>query len=126
MKQPDAQGLLSGTTVSFFGPAYNAAKADVLLGYLQDRDAATNPQNIVLTLQNHIADPVGGWIGGNPATGGVIPEGSNWIIQAVRAMAGQKDTSHNCYGASPETCSGLWGGPGKKPVSVIINSNGRN
>ncbi|WP_342316327.1 hypothetical protein [Lysobacter sp. FW306-1B-D06B] len=47
---PSANGLLSGTTVSFFGPACNAAAADALLSHLQNRDSWTNPQEGVLNV----------------------------------------------------------------------------
>lgn len=112
-KMPGAEGILSGTTVSFFGPAYNAAKADQILGFLQDRNAISDPaqrQEMVLTLQNHIADPIGRLIGGNPATGGTIPEGSTSLWEMIRAGTGQKDTSHNCYGvpSSDSNCGAMW------------------
>ncbi|WP_133264757.1 hypothetical protein [Xanthomonas oryzae] len=108
-KMPDASGLLSKTTVSFFGPAYNAKKADVILSFLQNRDAQDDPDSMVLTLQNHMADPVGRLIGGNPATGGTIPDGSSLIAEMMRALLGGKDTSHNCYGAGyGPNCGRLW------------------
>ncbi|OLG52317.1 hypothetical protein BXO8_00470, partial [Xanthomonas oryzae pv. oryzae] len=96
-KMPDAPGLLSKTTVSFFGPAYNAKKADDILSFLQNREVQGDPESMVLTLQNHMADPVGRLIGGNPATGGTIPEGSNFMLEILRALGGS-GTSHNCYG----------------------------
>ncbi|AOS16548.1 hypothetical protein ATY45_20690 [Xanthomonas oryzae pv. oryzae] len=85
-KMDDASGLLSKTTVSFFGPAYNAKKADDILSYLQNREAQDDPQSMVLTLQNHMADPVGRLIGGNPATGGTIPEGSSLIAEILKVF----------------------------------------
>jgi filamentous hemagglutinin len=119
---------LSNTTVGFFGPAFNANDADVLLGYLQNRNAANNPKELALMLQNHIADPVGGIIGGNSATGGSIPDGSNRLIQALRAAMGKENTSHNCYGDAPSACSSFWiGSPNKKPISEPVdNKNGAN
>ena len=51
-------------------------QADALLSYLQNRSAVADSEqrhNMVLTLQNHVADPVGGIIGWNPSTGGTIP-----------------------------------------------------
>ena len=111
------QGLLSGTTVSFFGPAYNAAAADTLLAGLQNRDVAANPNAMILTYQNHIADPVGRWIGWNPATGGTIPEGSSWFEEVRRALGGT-NTSHSCYGVGPDQCKPLWiDQPGANPLS---------
>jgi filamentous hemagglutinin len=89
----------------------------VLLGYLQNRDASINPQNMVLTLQNHIADPVGGWIGGNPSTGGTIPGGSSNIKELINALLGKENTSHNCYGnANSSACNDLWGRSSGAPV----------
>ncbi|RBJ36563.1 hemagglutinin repeat-containing protein, partial [Xanthomonas oryzae] len=109
-KMDDASGLLSKTTVSFFGPAYNAKKADDILSYLQNREAQDDPQSMVLTLQNHMADPVGRLIGGNPATGGTIPEGSSLIAEILKVLGGEA-TVHNCYGASANrACRDLWGG----------------
>jgi filamentous hemagglutinin len=122
-KLPGSEGMLSDTTVSFFGPAYNAAKADKILSFLQDRDAINDPakrQEMVLVLQNHVADPVGRIIGRNPATGGTIPEGSTSLWEMIRAATGQKDTSHNCYGASKSAaCGDFWRDfPSRMPVSV--------
>ncbi|MFT5534894.1 MAG: filamentous hemagglutinin [Candidatus Paceibacteria bacterium] len=112
-KEEQAQGSISKTTVSFFGPAYNAKKADGLLSILQDRAAMDNMQaqmESVLTLQNHVADPVGIILGGNPATGGTIPENSTALTEMIRAATGKPDTSHNCYGSTnnrPE-CGPFW------------------
>lgn len=127
------QGILSATTVSFFGPAYNAYQADSLLSYLQNRSAVTDPvqqQSMVLTLQNHIADPVGGGIliGNNPSTEGTIPTGSSSLCEIWRAITGQKNTSHNCYGASgSEACARLWKDTkGKEGISIPINTINEN
>ncbi|WP_241846819.1 hemagglutinin repeat-containing protein [Xanthomonas oryzae] len=125
-KMPDASGLLSNTTVSFFGPAYNAKKADDILSYLQNREAQDDPESMVLTLQNHMADPVGRLIGGNPATGGTIPEGSSIIAEMMRALLGLSSTSHNCYGSggNSKRCADLWSNspfeiPKSTPVNII-------
>jgi filamentous hemagglutinin len=111
IKEDNAQGSLSDTTITFFGPAYNAKKADDLLSVLQNRtamDSATQASE-VLKLQNHIADPIGVLIGGNPATGGSIPEGSSMLQEMLRAATGQDVTSHNCYGKSHDlTCQNFW------------------
>jgi filamentous hemagglutinin len=69
---------------------------------------------------NHVADPVGRFIGSNPPTGGIIPEGSSWLGQASRAITGQKNSPHNC----PPTLAGcgfLWGtsSSGWVPVSTV-------
>lgn len=109
---PNAQGSLSGTTVNFFGPAYNAQQADGLLSNLQNRSAMPEEQQpgAVLHYTNHVADPVGGLIGGNPPTGGTIPEGSSELKEGVRAATGQDDTSHNCYGdiGKKPDCREFW------------------
>ncbi|AMP13302.1 hemagglutinin repeat-containing protein [Collimonas pratensis] len=123
--QPGAQGSLSDTLVHFYGPAYNAVKADNILGNLQNRDAisdSTQKNNMVLTYENNIADPVGRLIGGNPATGGTIPDGSSILFQALRAATGQPVTSHNCYGASgSESCGKFWqDSPTMTPVPQAV------
>jgi len=117
----NSSGLLSGSTVSFFGPAYNAAAADALLSHLQNRDSWANPQEGVLTLQNHQNDIVGGWIGLNPSTGGVTPSQSNSAWEMLRVLGGE-DTPHNCYGVAGPGCTELWqGSPGNQSVPVPIN-----
>lgn len=111
--EPNAQGSLKATTINFFGPAYNAQQADKLLSNLQDRQSLPVDQQpaTVLQFQNHAADPVGGLIGGNPATGGTIPEGSGIAREAVRAATGQPNTVHNCYGMSRDAaCTKFWDG----------------
>lgn len=118
---PNSKGLLSGTTVSFLGPAYNAAAADDLLSYLQDRPSWVDPQSGVLTLQNHSNDLVGRLIGNNPVTGGVTPQGKSTIWEMLRVLGG-KNTPHNCYGAAAVACSKLWeGSPGNMSVPIPIN-----
>jgi filamentous hemagglutinin len=119
---PDSKGMLSGTTISFLGPAYNAAAADDLLSYLQDRPSLQNPEASVLTLQNHSNDLVGRLIGNNPATGGVTPEGKSTIWEFLRVLGGT-DTAHNCYAAAAGAgCSKLWeGSPGNMSLPIPIN-----
>ena len=118
---PDSSGLLSDTTVGFFGPAYNAAAADALLSHLQNRNDWVNPQDGVLTLQNHTNDIVGGWIGLNPSTGGVTPEGGNTAWEMARVLGGT-NTSHNCYSSGEEGCRGLWmDQPDRQSAPVPIN-----
>ena len=115
---PNSQGSLSNTNINFYGPAYNAQQADNLLAPLQDRanmPAAQQP-GAVLQMQNHFADPVGGLIGGNPGTGGTIPEGSSAAGQAIRAVTLQPNTVHNCYGKSAnDGCANLWRDTGNFP-----------
>ena len=105
----DSAGSLSGTNIHFFGPAYNAAKADDLLSYLQNRDAMSiaDQQKMILEMQNHFADPVGTLIGGNPGTGGTIPIGSNILIETIRALGGE-NTVHNCYNSASKACQQFW------------------
>ncbi|WP_240669210.1 hemagglutinin repeat-containing protein [Dyella sp. M7H15-1] len=130
-KMPGAEGILSGTTISFFGPAYNAGKADQILSFLQDRKAIADPaqrQDMVLALQNHIADPVGRFIGGNPATGGTNPEGSATLWEMIRAGTGQPNSSHNCYGApvGPNSCGNFWKeSPEQQPISIPVDEAGK-
>lgn len=111
-KLPDAKGMLKGTTIDFFGPAYNAEKADKLLAYLQDRDSVTDPEErakMAIRMENHFLDPIGRWVGGNPGTGGVIPKGENMITVVMKAATGRPNTSHNCYGkGEAEGCGELW------------------
>jgi len=96
---PDAKGSLSHATVNFFGPAYNAAQADILLSGLQNRSSMPKEMQseMVLKYQNHIADPVGRFVGNNPPTGGTVPQDRSVLIEMVRAATGQIDTSHNLY-----------------------------
>ncbi|SON96082.1 MULTISPECIES: hemagglutinin repeat-containing protein [Xanthomonas] len=117
----DSAGLLRETKVNFLGPAYNAGAADNLLAYLQDRGSWSNPQDGVLTLQNHANDFVGIFSGLNPVTGGVTPEGGSSLWELLRVMGG-KNTPHNCYGAAPAECAPLWiGSPENRSVPVPIN-----
>src|SRR5690606_37743729 len=112
------------------GPAYNASDADVLLSQLQNRNSAVNnvgSDAMRLTMQNHRADPIGRFIGGNPATGGTIPEGGSFVKELFRALSGKKDTSHNCYGIlrGKNNCGPLWEDSGRSiPRSVPIERRG--
>lgn len=127
-KNGNSLGSLSETIINFYGPAYNAAKADALLSTLQNRDSVTNLDQInamVLQLQNHIADPVGGLIGNNPSTGGTIPIGSSSFLEAINAVTGEAVTAHNCYGASSNPdCAIFWDGglPVLRPIRVYSES----
>jgi filamentous hemagglutinin len=99
---------------------------------LQDRNTiadSTQRQNMVLTPQNNIADPVGRLIGGNPPTDGTIPDGTTLLEQMLRAATGQKDTSHNCYGnpMAPNNCGGFWmNSPDKKAITLPVNMEGKD
>ncbi len=52
--------------------------------------------------------PIGGWIGQNPITGGTIPQKSSLANERYRALAGEKNTSHNCYMSVSEECAPFW------------------
>ncbi|MDR2239545.1 MAG: hypothetical protein LBE33_03815 [Zoogloeaceae bacterium] len=108
--QDNAQGILSGTTVYFFGSPYNVQKADGLLSVLQNRPEGEAGQSMVLQYQNHAADPIGILLGRNPATGGTIPEGSNVLWEMLRAATGQANTSHNSYGIGNNEAREFWNG----------------
>jgi filamentous hemagglutinin len=111
LKQDNSTGLLGKTTVDFFGPAYNAADADKILSQLQNRDAVTDPflkAAMELRYETHKADFVGTIVGGNPATGGTIPDGSS-LLKEMKRILGDANTVHSCYGASsPNDCKPLW------------------
>ncbi len=118
--QANTQSGLSGTTINFFCPAYNAEKADGILSILQNRDGVLDPKKqneMVLQMQNHFADPVGRLIGNNPGTGGTIPEGSSTLVEAIRVLGGEI-TVHNCYGKSEnDACRERWNdSPNNQPV----------
>jgi filamentous hemagglutinin len=114
-------GRLSGTTVSFLGPAYNAATADHLLAQLQDRKSREVPQDGVLTLQSHANDLVGRFIGKSPITGGGTPDDSSSLWEKLRVLGGT-NTPHNCYGAEPKGCERLWeGASGLQSAPIPIN-----
>ncbi|EGI76233.1 hypothetical protein, partial [Hylemonella gracilis] len=101
-------GRSPGLDVNFFGPAFNAEFADGLLSKLQGAAAATQNERSV-HFQNHAYDPIGTFVGGNPPSGGVVPEGSSGFNEVTRSIGGS-DTSHNCYGglSSRPSCGQLW------------------
>ena len=106
-----ATGALTNTTINLYGSAYNALKADSLLAPLQNRDTVTDVNllnSMVIHQQTHQADFVGYLVGGNPATGGTIPEGSSFMQETLRILGGA-NTAHSCYG-SPDSsrCTSLW------------------
>jgi filamentous hemagglutinin len=118
----NARGGLGDTTINFFGPAYNAEKADEILSVLQNRSSVdpADQARMVLQLQNHMADPVGGFIGNNPDTGGTIPSNSSWIKEVMNVLGGEF-TTHNCYANGDPRCKDFWGGsitgkPVMKPI----------
>ena len=107
--------------MNFYGAAYNAEKADSILSNLQNRDTITDFSQLngmVIQTQTHKADPVGRLVGGNPETGGTIPDGSSVAKEVVNVLGGD-NTVHNCYGKSDAVqCSDFWnsGFPALKPV----------
>lgn len=105
LNMKDPVGRLSGTTVSFLGPAYNAATADHLLAQLQDRKSWEVPQDGVLTLQNHANDLVGRFIGKNPITGGVTPDDSSSLWEKLRVLGGT-DTPQTAVVMHPRPVEG--------------------
>ena len=62
-----------------------------------DTMSADQQSNAVLRYMSHVADPIGGIVGWNDATGGTIPMGSNPVLERLRAATGQENTSHNLY-----------------------------
>ncbi|MDR1163489.1 MAG: hypothetical protein LBM17_06625 [Candidatus Accumulibacter sp.] len=50
---------------------------------------------------------IGTWLGGNPATGGALPEGTNSVFEFFKIFYGDF-TPHNCYGSAPVGCAGYW------------------
>ena len=118
-KQENSTGSLSATSISLYGPAYNSAKADGILRDLQKRDAMTDREKkvaAVLKFQNHRADLIGRFIGGNPSSGGTIPAGSSVLAEAFKVLFGD-NTAHNCYGHGGAACQVFWNNdPGKQPV----------
>ena len=113
--EPNAKGSASGTTVNFYGPAANVQNTDAVLGTLQGRSTMTPEQQQAATLhyECHVGDPVCSslFVGNNAPTGGTIPEGSSAIKEEARAATGQKNTTHNCYGADASKaseCARFW------------------
>jgi filamentous hemagglutinin len=105
-------GSLTNTTLYLFGSAYNALKADNLLAPLQNRDSITDTNllnSMVVQQQTHQADFVGYLLGGNPATGGTIPEDSSFMKETMRVLGGA-NTVHSCYMNGGVDCEKLWGG----------------
>ena len=110
-EESDSAGRASNTTVNFFGPAANAKETDNTLAQLQGRDSIDDTEkreSLILKMQNHVGDPIGTVIGGNPATGGTIPSGSSVVKEQFNAVQGKDNTTHNCYGTAPPECSEIW------------------
>ena len=118
-------GVLADTRMNFVGSAYNALQADNLLGNLQGRDLLTDVEtlnNMVVQQQTHQVDFVGHVLGGNPATGGTIPEGSSFIDETLNIFSGAH-TVHSCYGGGAKECRSRWGNniPEYVPVNTYTN-----
>jgi filamentous hemagglutinin len=103
-QNPDRAGALSATTIKLIGPAQNVENAVQLYKKLQGSSFGDGSG---LTYENHIADPIGRWVGLNAPTGGSLPESKLWLLEMLRAGGGRQTTSHNCYGAAPEACRGF-------------------
>lgn len=122
----NSAGQLGKTTINFFGPAEDVVKADYNLSILQNRNSMTNVNEYndsILHIQNHVSDPVGGWIivGNNSATGVTNRVGVSWFSEALNALGG-KYTVHNCYGVGDAACRSFWmdsknNMPALKPVT---------
>ena len=109
-------GSMSNTNIYLYGPAANAQNMAGQLSYTSG--GAVD----YVYLQNHNADFVGSWLGGNPSGGyNQIPEKSSYIGQMLYivggAWAGEK-TVHSCYGNGGDACTKPYG----LPVTQIINS----
>jgi len=97
-----ANGILTGTDINLYGPAYSAQKtANMLYGL-------SNGVKNYVNLQNHADDFVGMLIGGNPATYSTRPEGSNKLSEGVRMIL-DDESVHNCYGNGRGTCEKTYG-----------------
>ncbi|KIH84136.1 hemagglutinin repeat-containing protein [Pseudomonas batumici] len=111
MRDSSNIGILSGTSMNFFGAAYGVEKADKLLGVLQDRGSFSfeaQREAMALQYQIHAFDPVGRFpVGNNPGTGGTIPDGSNRVWEWLKVLGGE-NTVHNCYGHGGDTCKPFW------------------
>ena len=101
--------LRKGTSINFYGPAYNAQKAANQL------DTLSGGEKTVVKLQNHEKDFVGRVLGGNEATWETIPEGSNTVKEWVNILRDKESTTHSCYGLGSATCEQDYG------VSVTKN-----
>jgi filamentous hemagglutinin len=130
--EQNSSGILSNTTMTFYGPAFNAQEADGLLGQLQLRDKKDPAvqASYELKLQNHVADIVGGANGHNPGTGGVIPEGSSAFVEKLKVMFGDV-TVHNCYGRGSADCRKYWKDspstvPESRPISSLNKDKGNH
>jgi len=99
-----ANGILTGTDINLYGPAYSAQNtANMLYGL-------SNGVKNYVSLQNHADDFVGVLIGGNPATYSTRPEGGNKLSEGVRMFT--KDRSvHNCYQKGSDSCRERYGEP---------------
>ncbi|WP_412548626.1 hemagglutinin repeat-containing protein [Pseudomonas sp. MWU13-2105] len=126
MRDPSNIGILSDTSMNFFGAAYGVEKADKLLGALQGRDSFSlqaQRDSMALQYQIHNYDPVGRIpVGLNPGTGGTIPPGSNAVWEVLRVLGGD-NTVHNCYGNGGVACRAYWeDSPTGKPHFVQVKS----
>jgi filamentous hemagglutinin len=113
LKDQENNGVLSNTSIHYFGPADHAQDAANQL------DTLSNGQQNYVELQNHKDDFVGGLIGNNQATYGKTPDGSNKLKETLNIFTGDH-TAHSCYGANPPPeCKGYG-----TPQTLRIYSNG--
>jgi len=115
-------GVLSNTSIHYFGPADHAQDAANQLNQL------SNSRSNYVELQNHNVDVVGGGFlfGNNPVTYGEIPDSSNTFNETLNMLnigSGDHDhTVHNCYGANSDPQCKPYG----VPKTLRIYSNGSN
>jgi len=108
------QGSKGGTTnVNLFGPAYNAQDAANTVNQV------SNGAGQVKQSTNNY-DFIGRILGGNPGTGGTIPEGSSVLEEAIRTLGGTA-TVHNCYGAGRPECGDRFGKDYVAPPLVPVS-----
>lgn len=106
----DTQGMLSGTEIKLFGPAYSAEKMASQLKVLSGGNKTS------VQLENHISDFVGRLIGGNEPTYGKNPDGSNTFLQWIHIF-GESPTAHSCYGEGKAGCKEGYGVPESKRIN---------
>jgi len=93
------EGMLSNTSINFYGPAFNALNAANMLNRLSNGNQAG------VRLENHNDDIVGRWIGRNPSSGfEKVPDGSSGGLEKFRVVFGKGPTVHGCYGSGKIGC----------------------
>lgn len=103
-------GVLNDTNIKLVGSAFSVQEAADMLKKLSEgnKDSAQ--------MQTHIDDFVGRIIGGNDATYGIRPPGSNFIREWVHIF-GDAPTAHSCYGVGGhKKCVQQYGNPEEKTI----------